>query len=98
MLHQPWQSGSDTLKGEGTKLLGCVAPVIGTMLQLAAERLPVWNNSHYRYRVMVSPPPPGGVVIVAAEGIVQQGECLPNLEAQRRFLHILFSTDKHRSL
>lgn len=98
MLPHQWQAGGNTIKSEGTKLLGCTAPVIGAIFELASGYLPTWNNTQYHYRVLVSPPPPGGAVTVAAEGTVQQGECAPSLEAQKLFLHVLFPTDKRAPL
>ena len=98
MLHQPWQAGSDPIRSEGAKLLGCVAPIVGVIFQLTTVHLPAWNDSSYSYRVMVSPPPPGGATMVAAEGTVQQGECALDVEAQKLFLHILFPTDKRHAL
>src|SRR5262245_58609078 len=89
MLHQQWQDGASAIKSEGTKLLGCTAPIIGTIFEVASGYLPAWNDSQYHYHVLVSPPPPGGAVTVAVEGTVHQGECAPGLEAQKLFLHVL---------
>jgi hypothetical protein len=94
MLHQPWQTGNDAVKSEGARLLGCAAPVVGRIFDLAGGRLPEWNNSHYRYRVLVSPPPPGGAVMVAAEGVVKPEDCAPSVEAQKLFLRVLFPAEK----
>jgi hypothetical protein len=98
MLHQQWHAGGNTIQTAGTRLLGCTAPIIGTIFEVASGYLPSWNASQYRYRVLVSPPPPGGVVTVAAEGTVQQGECAPSVEAQKQFLYVLFPMDKRDPL
>ena len=97
MLHQQWYAGTDTVRSEGTKLLGCVAPVVRTIFGLGADHTTPGNDAPYQYRITVFPPPPGGAVTVVAEDTVKKEDCAQNIEAQRLFLDIIFPEEKHQS-
>jgi hypothetical protein len=97
MCYQEWQAASETLRSEGTRLLGCTAPTIGTALGLAVAHTPAGAAPHYRYRIKVLPQPPSAAVTLVAEGMGTQSECSRSIEAHRLFLDILFSEDTRQS-
>jgi hypothetical protein len=98
MRYQEWHAASETMRSEGTRLLGCAAPMIGTVLGLAVAHTPAEAAPYHGYRIKVLPQPPSAAVILVAEGMVTQSECSQGIEAQRLFLDILFSEDTSQSL
>jgi hypothetical protein len=95
---QLWSAGSETLRREGATLLGCVAPMIRTLVRLGGTPLPTELNAPYAYQLKVLPPPPGGAPTTVAEGLVQPGDCAPSRAAQRLLLHLLFPEKRRQSL
>jgi hypothetical protein len=93
MRYQPWYAGSTTVRREGVTLLGCIAPIIRTLVGLGGASLPTEPDAPYAYRIKVLPRPQGGIATTVAEGLVQPGDCAPSREAQRLLLHLLFSEE-----
>jgi len=68
---QSWSAGTETLRREGAMLLGCVAPMLPTLVGLGGAPLPTEFDAPYAYRIKVLPPPPGGPAATVAAGLAQ---------------------------
>ncbi len=90
MEHQPWHSGSDVMRREGTKILSCVAGLLSASLNDATKPISTSPDLSHRYRILINPRPPGGGTQLAAEGTAQRDGC-PEGREQDLILKLLMS-------
>ncbi|ETW92160.1 MAG: hypothetical protein ETSY1_44875 [Candidatus Entotheonella factor] len=90
MQHRAWNEGNHVMRHEGTKLLSCVASLLGTTLRDGTKLIPAAAAAPHRYRILINPRPPGGGTQLAAEGLAQSQVC-PKGHEQELILRLLWS-------
>ncbi len=88
--HRVWNSGSRVMQYEGTKLLSCVADLLGVTLGKETKPVSADPSQPRRYRILINPRPPGGGTQLAAEGLAQRTAC-PKGHEQEVILRLLLS-------
>ncbi len=90
MQHRAWNNGNQAIQDEGTKLLSCVAGLLGVSLKKRTKPVSTAPSRPHRYRILINPLPPGGGTQLAAEGLAKRDVC-PKGHEQELILRLLFS-------